>query len=35
MSRLLLSIMLFASILFSAPGTAEKKSAWDKPTFEA
>ena len=35
MSRLLLSIALFASILFSAPGTAEKKSAWDKPTFEA
>src|SRR5580704_5822999 len=35
MPRLLLSIAISASILFSAPGTAEKKSAWDKPTFEA
>jgi protein-disulfide isomerase len=35
MSRLLLCIVLFAAALFSAPGTAEKKSAWDKPTFEA
>jgi protein-disulfide isomerase len=35
MSRLLLCIALFSAILFSAPGTAEKKSAWDKPTFEA
>ncbi len=35
MSRLLLLIALFAAILVSAPGTPEKKSAWDKPTFEA
>jgi protein-disulfide isomerase len=35
MSRLLLCIALFTAILFSAPATAEKKSAWDKPTFEA
>jgi protein-disulfide isomerase len=35
MPRLLLCITLFAAILFSAPDTAEKKSAWDKPTFEA
>jgi len=35
MSRLLLCITLFATILLSAPDTAEKKSAWDKATFEA
>ena len=39
MSRLLLCITLLASALLSAPGTpektGEKKSAWDKPTFEA
>jgi protein-disulfide isomerase len=43
MSRLLLCFTLLAACLFAAPGTpdkaaakpAEKKSAWDKPTFEA
>ncbi len=39
MSRVLLCIALLASALLSAPGTPEKvpekKSAWDKPTFEA
>jgi protein-disulfide isomerase len=36
---MLFCITLLASVLFAAPGTtdktAEKKSAWDKPTFEA
>jgi len=35
MSRLPFCIALLASFLLSAPGAEEKKSAWDKPTFEA
>ncbi len=35
MSRLLLCITLFAAILSPAHGASDKKSAWDKTTFEA